>query len=103
MASHFPAEQGAAWLEKVERDEVITDMNAARSRLIAAAKAVCGAFRLREDFSAGSVGAAILTAQGNVYTGICIDLGCGLGFCAEVAAMAEMLKARETHARAVVV
>jgi cytidine deaminase len=77
-------------------------MNEARSKLIAAAKAVCGAFRLREDFSAGSVGAAIRTAKGNMYTGICIDLACGLGFCAEVAAVAEMLKARETHVLAVV-
>jgi cytidine deaminase len=77
-------------------------MNEARSKLIEAATAVCGAFRLRADFSAGSVGAAILTAKGNVYTGICIDLACGLGFCAEVAAVAEMLKARETHVLAVV-
>jgi cytidine deaminase len=78
------------------------DVNEARSKLIDAAKIVCGAFRLRENFSAGSVGAAILTAKGNIYTGICIDLACGLGFCAEVAAVAEMLKARETHALAVV-
>jgi len=77
-------------------------MNEARSRLIAAAKAVCGAFRLGENFSAGSVGAAILTVKGNIYTGICIDLACGLGFCAEVAAVADMLKARETHVLAVV-
>jgi cytidine deaminase len=77
-------------------------MNEARSKLIEAAKAVCGAFRLREDFSAGSVSAALLTAKGNIYTGICIDLACGLGFCAEVAAVAEMLKARETHMLAVV-
>jgi len=78
------------------------DMNEAKSTLIEAAMAVCGVFRLREDFSAGSVGAAILTAKGNVYTDICIDLACGLGFCAEVAAVAEMLKARETHVLAVV-
>src|SRR5919106_6168275 len=77
-------------------------MNEARLKLIEAAKAVHGAFRLREDFSAGSVGAAILTAKGNIYTGICIDLACGLGFCAEVAAVADMLKARETHVLAVV-
>jgi cytidine deaminase len=77
-------------------------MNEARFKLIEAAKAVCGEFRLREDFSAGVVGAAILTARGNIYTGICIDLACGLGFCAEVAAVAEMLKARETHILAVV-
>jgi cytidine deaminase len=37
-----------------------------------------------------------------MYTGICIDLACGLGFCAEVAAVADMLKARETHVLAVV-
>lgn len=77
-------------------------MNEAKSKLIETAKAVCGAFKLREDFSAGSVGAAVLTAKGNIYTGICIDLACGLGFCAEVAAVAEMLKARETHTLAVV-
>jgi len=71
-------------------------------QLIEAARAVCGDFPLRKDFSAGGVGAAIRTAKGNVYTGICIDLGCGLGFCAEVAAMAEMLKHRETQIAAVV-
>jgi hypothetical protein len=76
-------------------------MNEARSTLIAAATAVCGAFSWGEHCSAGSVGAAILTAQGNIYTGICIDLACGLGFCAEVAAVAEMLKARERHVLAV--
>jgi len=48
------------------------------------------------------VGAAILTADGNVYTGICIDVACGIGFCAEHAAIAEMLKHRETHIVAVV-
>jgi cytidine deaminase len=77
-------------------------MNDVRSTLIAAAKAVCGAFSWGENCSAGSVGAAILTAQGNIYTGICIDLACGLGFCAEVAAVADMLKARERHVLAVV-
>ena len=72
------------------------------AQLIKVAESVCGEFRLTEDFSAGSVGAAILTAKGNIYTGICIDLACGLGFCAEVAAVAEMLKNKETHISAVV-
>lgn len=70
-------------------------------RLVDAARRVSGAFSMRRDFSAGAVGAAILTEAGNVYTGICIDLACGLGFCAETAAVAEMLKARETHIVAV--
>ena len=77
-------------------------MDETRSRLIEAARAVCGDFALREDFAAGGVGAALLTAQDNVYTGICIDLASGLGFCAEVAAIAEMLKHRETQIVAVV-
>jgi cytidine deaminase len=77
-------------------------MKEAKSQLIEAAQEVCGEFRLRKDFSAGSVSAAIRTAKGNVYTGICIDLACGLGFCAEAAAVAEMLKHRETHISEVV-
>jgi cytidine deaminase len=31
-----------------------------------------------------------------MYTGICIDTACSLGFCAEHAAVAEMLKAHES-------
>ena len=46
---------------------------------------------------AGQVACALETAAGNIFTGICIDLPCSLGFCAEQAAMAEMLKAGETQ------
>ena len=77
-------------------------MTPTHRQLIDAAKAVCGEFRLRKDFTAGGVGAAVLTAGGNVYTGVCFDLGSGLGFCAEVAAIAEMLKHRETRIQCVV-
>ena len=70
--------------------------------LIAAATSVLGEFALSAQFSAGSVGAAIRTSKGNTYTGVCIDLACGVGFCAEAAAIAEMLKCRETHIAAVV-
>lgn len=69
--------------------------------LIEAAKGVCGEFKLGE-FSAGSCAAAILTERGDVFTGICIDLACGIGFCAEHAAMAEMLKARQSRILAAV-
>lgn len=41
--------------------------------------------------SCGLVGAAILTDQGNVYTGINIDTACSLGFCAEHSAAALMI------------
>jgi cytidine deaminase len=65
--------------------------------LVAKARAVCGEFVLTDDLTAGSMGAALRTVSGTVYTGICLDLACGLGFCAEVAAIAEMLKHRQTR------
>ena len=65
--------------------------------LIDRAKTVLGEFQLAEhDLTAGSVGCALMTHKDNIYTGICLDLSCGIGFCAEHAAIAEMLKARET-------
>ena len=39
---------------------------------------------------------ALETNNGNIFTGICIDIPCSLGFCAEQAAIAEMLKTGET-------
>ena len=65
--------------------------------LIEKTKAVLGEFQLAEQWlTAGSVSCGLVTDQGNIYTGICLDLACGIGFCAEHAAIAEMLKARET-------
>lgn len=72
-------------------------MNDRQKLLIETARNLVGGFSLsREDFSAATVGCAILSAKGNIYTGICVHLSCGIGFCAEHAAVAEMLKARET-------
>ncbi|MFN3650700.1 MAG: cytidine deaminase family protein [Armatimonadota bacterium] len=70
--------------------------------LLKAAEAVYGEFSLGRDFSAGSCAAALRTRSGRVFTGICLDLACGIGFCAEHAAVAEMLKARETAIELVV-
>jgi cytidine deaminase len=69
--------------------------------LIAAARRVQGEFSLGADFSAGGVGAAVRGRSGRIYTGICVDVACGLGFCAEHAAIAEMLKHRESEIAAV--
>lgn len=38
--------------------------------------------KLSEYGESGVVGAAILTDAGNVYTGVCIDTACSMGFCA---------------------
>jgi cytidine deaminase len=71
--------------------------------LIKEARKHVGEFSLSEpDLTAGSVSAAVLTEDGNVYTGVCMDLSCGIGFCAEHSAVAEMLKNRETVIRKMV-
>ncbi|MFC2078062.1 cytidine deaminase [Candidatus Bipolaricaulota bacterium] len=77
-------------------------MDAARQELIETARALVTEMSLGDGNSAGGVGAAIRTVDGNVHTGVCIDLGSGLGFCAEVAAMAQMVTKRETQIDAVV-
>ena len=71
--------------------------------LIEAAHKIVGKYKLSNaDFSAGTVGSALLTTKGNVYTGIDIDVACGIGFCAEHSAIAEMLKNRETQIEMIV-
>jgi cytidine deaminase len=71
--------------------------------LIQAAQAVAGRFPLSEPrLTAGQVGAALRTRSGQIYTGICLDLACGIGTCAEHSAIAEMLKHRETEVESIV-
>ncbi len=52
--------------------------------------------RISDFVESGEVGCALLTDQQNLYTGISIDTSCSLGFCAEHAAIAEMLKHGES-------
>jgi cytidine deaminase len=71
--------------------------------LIAEARKYVGEFPLSEaGLTAGSVSAALITESGNLYTGICLDLNCGIGFCAEHAAIASMLLNRETVIKKIV-
>ena len=58
--------------------------------LIRVATALAGEFRPARTCAAGDVAAAIRTRAGRVYTGICVDASCSLGFCAEHAAVAEL-------------
>jgi cytidine deaminase len=70
--------------------------------LIATARALAHPFAPSEDVRAGQVAAALVTASGRVHTGVCIDTASSLGFCAEHAAVAEMVKAREAEVAMVV-
>ena len=72
-------------------------------QLIEEARKRVGEFSLSETWlTAGSVSAALVTEEGNVYTGICLELACGIGFCAEHSAVAAMLLNRETVIRQIV-
>ena len=51
---------------------------------------------------AGGVAAAILTRQGNIYVGVCIDTACALGMCAERNAIANMITNGESRIEKVV-
>ena len=62
--------------------------------LIARAAAVVSPRKVG-DYLVGDVGAALLTEQGHVYVGVCIDATSGMGFCAEHSAIAAMVTARE--------
>ena len=66
------------------------------------AKAVQCERKLSPLMEVGSVGAAVLTDQGNIYTGICIDTACGMGMCAERNAIANMLTNGEHKIKKVV-
>jgi cytidine deaminase len=71
--------------------------------LTAEARRLVGEFALiKPSLTAGAVAAALLTDAGNLYTGINLDLACGIGFCAEHSAIADMLKNRETWIRRIV-
>ncbi len=61
------------------------------------AKNVLNPRELSKNSYAGSVAAAILSESGKVYTGVCIDTPCSMGFCAEHAAIAAMITAGENR------
>ncbi|MGZ3638015.1 MAG: cytidine deaminase family protein [Ktedonobacterales bacterium] len=50
----------------------------------------------------GDVGCALLTDQGQIYRGVCLDTGSGTGFCAETSAIAAMVTAGEVRIKQIV-
>lgn len=59
-------------------------------------KKLAGDLVVSDYVRCGHVACALLTDKGNVYTGISINAKCGIGFCAEHSAIADMLKAGES-------
>jgi len=69
--------------------------------LIERAKSVVNPYKLG-DRLIGDVGCALVTDRDNVYLGVCIDIGSGIGFCAEHSAIAAMVTAGEYRIRKIV-
>ena len=61
------------------------------------AKAVQNERVISPYMEAGGVAAAVQSAGGNIYVGVCIDTACSLGMCAERNAMANMITNGESR------
>ena len=64
--------------------------------MIEKAKSVLKPRELFLGNSAGDVACALLSSNGNLYLGVCIDISSGIGFCAEHSAIAAMITAGES-------
>lgn len=56
----------------------------------------------KEFIDYGGVSAAILTEDNNIYTGVCIDMSCSIGMCAERNAISSMINNGETTIKKIV-
>ena len=66
------------------------------------AKKVRNPRKVSDIVEAGGVSAAIETASGNIYVGVCVDTACTLGICAERNAIFHMITCGESEIRRVV-
>ncbi len=58
--------------------------------------------QLSDECTAADVCAALVTDKGNLYTGASLSAACGIGYCGETAAIAQMITAGETHIERIV-
>jgi cytidine deaminase len=72
------------------------------AELIERARSVIRPRKVQGDFLVGDVGSALLSENGNVYVGVCIDTASGMGFCAEHSAIAAMVTAGELRIQRIV-
>lgn len=72
------------------------------NQLYEAAKSALNPREVSRWIEAGGVAAAIETAAGNIYTGVCVDAACTLGICAERNAIFHMITQGENALRRVV-
>lgn len=58
---------------------------------------ICQPRDLSDTVFAASVGAALVTENGNIYKGVNLDTACSIGFCAERNAIGSMVTAGESQ------
>ena len=78
-------------------ERALTQYDGTWERLYIAARKVQRERNISPLIEAGSVSAALLTAKGNIYVGVCIDTACSLGMCAERNAIANMITNGESQ------
>lgn len=76
-------------------------MELSNEDLIQRASSVVNARRVG-DHLIGDVGCALISGEGNLYLGVCIDVGSSMGFCAEHAAIGAMVTAGEYKIKRIV-
>ena len=77
-------------------------MNNQWEALYAAAKQVLKPRNVSSIIEAGGVAAAIESASGKIYVGVCVDSACTLGICAERSAIFNMITCGEDSLRRVI-
>ena len=80
--------------KKYNGDEI---QNKQIKKLYNIAKSIAIPKKINEQICFGGVGAVVLTKQGNIYTGVCIDTASTLGMCAERNAIANMITNNENE------
>ena len=102
LAQEFPYDidgycDGKENFVRVMEERALAQYDGAWDKLYIAARKVQHERKLSPLIEAGSVSAAVLSAKGNVYTGVCIDTACSLGMCAERNAIANMITNGESQ------
>lgn len=101
LAQRFPysidgyCEGKESFMQELER-KALAWFDPTWDKLYWQARAVQGDRLLTPLVQAGQVSAALLTRQGHIFVGVCIDTACSLGMCAERSAIASMITAGES-------
>jgi cytidine deaminase len=72
------------------------------NELVKKAKQIASLHKISDDVRTGDVGCALLTDKNNVYLGVSIHASCGIGFCAEHSAIANMVTNSEYNIKKIV-